>query len=196
MQAMFTENQTLVLQKNAFEDNFENFFEAVGKQILGFSRRFCGWNDADDAMQETLMAAYKNLPNTQFENDNALRGWLFRIVKNNCLMRKRQSKHAPQNLLSIDTGLENTELGTGNAIEIADYSSQPDREMLRRELKSAIDTAVESLPIEQQKVFVLREVKGFSTKEVAELLCISEQNVKVRLHRAKTALQIKLHYLN
>lgn len=189
---MISENQTLVLQKSAFEANFESFIEAVGKQILRLSHRFCGCNDADDTMQETLMAAYQHLPNTQFENDKALHGWLFRIVKNVCLMRKRQSKFAPQNFLSIDTGLENTESGIGNIFEIADYSTQPDREMHRRELNKAISQAVASLPEEQQKVFILREIEGKSTRETAEILRISEQNAKVRLHRAKNTLQSQL----
>lgn len=189
---MFSKNQTLVTQKSIFEANFENFIEAVGKQILRISRRFCGQDDADDTMQETLLAAYKHLPNTQFENDNALHGWLFRIIKNACLMRKRQSKYAPQNLLSIDTGLENTASGTGKPIEIADYSTQPDREMLRRELNGAISRAMATLPEEQRKVFVLREIEGKSTRETAEIMNISEQNAKVRLHRAKNALQSQL----
>lgn len=192
MRVVSSDNQALALLESCFEDNFEKFIEIVGKQILRLSRRFCGGNDAEDAMQETLLAAYKHLPKARFENDKALRGWLFQVVKNNCLRRKRQSKYAPGRFISIDSGLKNEESNTCKNFEITDDSIRPDREILRRELNSAISQAVATLPEEQQKVFVMREIEGRSTRETAEILSISQQNVKVRLHRAKKALQNQL----
>lgn len=139
-----------------------------------------------------MLATYLHLQHAEFENAKALSGWLLRVVRNARLMRCRRSKFAPTRLVSLSTGPVRGTEAANESFEIANYSNLPDREMLRAKTKSLIERAIESLPIEQRKVLELREVGGMTTRAFAEMLSISEQNVKVRLHRAKTALQMKI----
>ena len=182
MQTLFSEN----IFNNG---NFNNFFEQESKRIRRFSKHLCGENDSEDAFQETLIVAYQNLPRKNFENERALQSWLFRVVKNSCLMKRRRSKFAPLTFLSLESPFAFEE---SNSLEIADSSGRPDKKLMQNELKTALGEAIESLPEEQKAVFQLRELEGKSTQETAALLGISQPNVKTTLHRAKNKLQHKL----
>lgn len=104
-------------------------------------------------------------------------------------MLRRKSKFAPKRILSIDSANDEE-----TSFPIADFANQPADDLLRGELFKAVHQAVGCLPVEQRKVFVMRKIEGFSTKQTAQTLDISEENVKVRLHRAKNALQVKLQH--
>jgi len=80
--------------------------------------------------------------------------------------------------------------------EIPDPSSDPSDDLMRSELKQVIEEAVYSLPPKYKLVFNLRDMEGFSTEETSEILGISIQSVKTRLHRARLYLREKIsnHY--
>ncbi len=171
---------------------FERFFALVEKRILTFGLKVCGHvEDAKDIMQETLLSAFKALPNLEFKDAKALNVWLYKVAKNACLMMRRKSAYQPEQELSLDQFMPGKG-SEGAPIEIADWSALPDELLLKNELKEIVRRATLSLPQQYRLVLVLRDMEQLSTKEVAEVLDISEQNVKIRLHRARLLLRQEL----
>ncbi len=171
---------------------FERFFVLVEKRILAFGLKVCGHvEDAKDTLQETLLSTFKALPNLEFKDAKAFNVWLYKVAKNSCLMMRRKSAYQPEQELSLDQFMPGKG-SEGAPIEIADRSALPDDLLLKNELKEIVRRATLSLPQEYRLVLVLRDMEQLSTKEVAEVLDISEQNVKIRLHRARLFLRQEL----
>jgi RNA polymerase sigma-70 factor (ECF subfamily) len=106
-------------------------------------------------------------------------------------MKRRKSIFAPMQELSLD------ELGAGldgepRAFEIGDSSSLPEDELLRSELRVALHRAVAELPETYRAVVLLRDLEELSTEETAQILDITSDAVKTRLHRGRLALRQKL----
>ena len=120
-----------------------------------------------------------------FENFDQLRepehvkSWVFRIARNNCLMKRRKSIFAPDEELPLDDV----------AYQAMDRGEQPDVQAFRGELRQALEEAIRSLPPIYRAVVLLREVEELTTEEAAEVLDVSVDVVKTRLHRARQALR-------
>lgn len=134
--------------------------------------------DTEDLMQDSFVDAYKNL--SQFEARSGFKTWLIRIMLNNCFRKKSKSSFKNETMKEITDS--DRPLYAQSGEDTANLVS-------RRELNSIIETAIAELPHEYRMVFSLREINGCSVAETAELLNISEANVKVRLNRAKTMLR-------
>ncbi|GAA4733622.1 sigma-70 family RNA polymerase sigma factor [Flavisolibacter ginsenosidimutans] len=150
--------------------------------------RSYGFNhqDAEDLMQETHIAAYLKL--NQFEGRAAYKTWLSKIMSNKCLYK-------------LSHGVVRNEQPDENIGETANpLFSNTDAQavetiVMKREFSNFLEASLNNLAPIYRTVFVLREIEGFSVAETAELLNISEVNVKVRLNRAKTMLQEQLQHL-
>jgi RNA polymerase sigma-70 factor (ECF subfamily) len=147
--------------------------------------------DAEDLLQETLLAAWRGLD--QFEGRSSLRAWLYRIATNRCLNAMRDSqRRAPgaQHELPQPTRISEPlwlEPYPDVLLEgVADVAPGPDA---RYEAKEAIALAfvagLQHLPPRQRAVLVLRDVLGFRASEVAEMLDVSEASVNSALQRAR-----------
>ena len=134
--------------------------------------------DTEDLMQDSFVDAYKNL--SQFEARSGFKTWLIRIMLNNCFRKKSKSSFKNETMKEITDS--DRPLYSKSGEDTANLVS-------RRELNSIIETAMAQLPHEYRMVFSLREINGCSVAETAELLNISEANVKVRLNRTKTMLR-------
>lgn len=166
---------------------FEPFVTRFGPLILNFGRRMCGRRaDAEDLLQETLLKAYQSLG--RLRDPAALKGWVYRVAANTCLKLRRRNAGATKRDLSIDDLLPRPE-ARGGAPEIADWSDIPLDRLLQGELRARLEEAVLALPKDFRVVLVLREQEGFSTRETASILGISDDLVKVRLHRARLAVR-------
>jgi RNA polymerase sigma-70 factor (ECF subfamily) len=86
--------------------------------------------------------------------------------------------------------------GSNGGVEIPDWSNDPGEDLLRSELRDIIQNAIQALPPKYRLVFNLRDLEGFDTEETAEILEITPQAVKTRLHRARLFLRERLseHY--
>jgi RNA polymerase sigma-70 factor (ECF subfamily) len=151
-----------------------------------FSRSVCGHTgDAEDAVQEALIRTYRNVGSIR--DPDAFRPWLYRTVRNACLVARRKRAGEPTRLQSLDE----PRAGLNGPIErdARDPGKDPeqlaDNAALRRQLRRAL----RALPGHYREVVFLRELEGLSTQEVARVTGISEANVKTRLHRARTQLQ-------
>jgi RNA polymerase sigma-70 factor (ECF subfamily) len=126
-------------------------------------------------VQQAYLAAYRNLG--QFAGEARFSTWLTRICIHEALARGRgKTRRAEVELMAMKAEPE-APIPT------------PEQTASRRELRALLEHAVEELDEPYRLVFVLREVQQLSTEETAESLQISEDNVKVRLHRAKAMLR-------
>ena len=155
-----------------------------------FSLLVCGHaDDADDAMQEALLKTYRYA--AQIQQPEAFRTWLYRTVKNACLIGRRKRVHEPDRLMSLDEMLVSPD-GHAKSIDVPDPGRRPDEVMANSRLRRSLRRALQSLAPEYREIVFLREVEGLSTKEVATVTGISEANVKTRLHRARLMLREQL----
>ena len=146
---------------------------------------------AEDGVQEALISAFRKLP--ELEDPGALKAWLYRVTLNHCLqiLRKRGR-------LNEDMPIEHQpEFDQNNCrIEPAwTHFESPDKLMQRKDLRAIILSSIDQLPDKYRLVILLRDIEEFSTAEAAEMLQLSEANVKVRLHRARAALKVLLEPL-
>ena len=154
--------------------------------------------DAEDALQESLLAAWRGLAG--FEGRSSLRTWLFRVATNTCL---RLSSRRPRRILSFDHSparSDTRDLGepvTGPVWlepwpddEPADNEPDPAAAYLRREsVELAFVAALQHLPGTQRAVLILRDVLRFTAAEVAEILDTTPAAVNSAMQRARATVQ-------
>ena len=133
--------------------------------------------DAEDAVQEAYISAFKALPH--FKGQSKLSTWLYRIVVNACLMKIRKDKSRAKYISEKDYD---------DAI-VYDWKNDPEEEAVNSELRSTLEAGLDSLSPDLRAAVVLRDVQGLSTEESAEALNISIASLKSRLHRARILLR-------
>jgi len=173
---------------NAF-DRFVAHFRA---KIFHYSWLMCGQReDAEDVAQDTLLKIFESFD--QLREPERVRPWVFRIARNACLMKRRKSVFAPSQELSLDDFMTAIDHQGGHAkLQIADWSGLPDRQILQSEMKHVLDQAIGALPENYKSVILMRDVEELSTMETAQVLDLTEDVVKTRLHRARLAVRQKL----
>jgi RNA polymerase sigma-70 factor (ECF subfamily) len=155
-----------------------------------FSHTVCGGpSDAEDVMQEALLKTFRYVD--RIREPRAFRTWLYRTVRNACLMKRRRSVHEPVQMLSLDDVLPSAE-GIQRPIEVADSARLPDEISVNSALRRRLRRALKQLPPAYRMIVFLRDMEGLSTREVAKVTGISETNVKARLHRGRLFLRRKL----
>lgn len=155
-----------------------------------FSHTVCGGpSDAEDVMQEALLKTYLYVD--RIREPRAFRTWLYRTVRNACLMKRRRSVDEPAHVLSLDDVLPSPE-GVQRPIEVADTARGPDEIAMNSALGRRLRLALKQLPASHRMIVFLRDMEGLSTREVAKATGISEANVKARLHRGRLFLRRKL----
>jgi RNA polymerase sigma-70 factor (TIGR02960 family) len=154
--------------------------------------------DAEDALQETLLAAWRGLGG--FEGRASVRTWLYRIATSRCLDARRTASRRPKmdGPIFVSGPPEPTRMGDVVWLEpypdllldgIADRAPGPEARYESREAISlAFVTALQQLSPHQRAVLVLRDVMGFRAKEVASMLEVSDESVTSALKRARLAL--------
>jgi RNA polymerase sigma-70 factor (ECF subfamily) len=167
---------------------FERFVEHFRAKVFHYSWLMCGRpEDAEEVAQETLLHAFERFDGLR--EPERVRSWIFRIAKNACLMQRRKSVFAPAHELSVE------DLPPGD--EPAGEDRPPDATYLRAELRAVLDRVIVELPPIYRAVVLLRDLEELSTEETAQILDLSVDVVKTRLHRGRQALRQKLDcYVN
>jgi RNA polymerase sigma-70 factor (ECF subfamily) len=188
----------------ADRDDYERLVEPYRAELRAHCYRMLGSvHDADDALQDALLRAWRGLP--KFEGRSSLRSWLYRIATNTCL---DLAAKRPKRVLPIDYGPpSDPHEGPGvpltesvwvepypdDPVALGDGIAGPDaRYELRESVELAFVAALQHLPARQRAVLVLREVLGFSAKEVAETLETTVASVNSALQRARKTLGERL----
>jgi RNA polymerase sigma-70 factor (TIGR02960 family) len=194
--------RTLRLARRGDDEAFRALTDRYRRELHVHCYRILGSvQDAEDMLQETLLAAWRGLE--QYEERDSLRAWLYRIATNRCLNALRDSRRRPRESPGFPFEVpEPTRRGEPLWLEpypdtllegIAETSPGP---QARYETKEAVTlafvTALQHLPPQQRAVLVLRDVLGFRAAEVANMLESSEASVNSALQRARAALETRL----
>jgi|SRR5215467_2624393 len=140
--------------------------------------------EAEDVMQDAYVRAYQNL--ASFEGRAKFITWLTRIAIHEALSRSRRR--------SKFQSFDSSEQSQGEVMKsVISLDRSPEQEAYDRELAGVIEKAVLSLSEEHRLVFMLRDIEGMSTDETAQCLNLTQENVKVRLHRAHAKLRKQLY---
>ncbi len=167
----------------------ERLLTRVQEVAYRFSVAVCGHaDDAEDAMQEALIKTYRYA--ASIREPEAFRPWLHRTVRNACLMNRRRRAHEPKRLESLDSSpRDGVDAGR---LDPPDPGRNPEQLAANSGLRARLRSALNELPPSYRAIVFLREMQGLSTRDVAQALAISEDNVKTRLRRARKALQTAL----
>src|SRR5438874_6038885 len=140
--------------------------------------------EAEDVMQDAYVRAYEHLD--QFAGRAKFSTWLTRIAVHEALARQRRGNRYQ--------ALEPMSEQEGEPMyRFASLALNPEQQASTSEIRRLLEEAVENLPDAYRTIFVLRDVEEMSTADAAEVLEISEENVKVRLHRARAMLRKSLY---
>jgi RNA polymerase sigma-70 factor, ECF subfamily len=198
---MTSEAQLLSRAQSGDEVSFQELTKSLRGELQVHCYRIVGSvQDAEDLVQETLVAAWRGLE--RFEGRASLRAWLYRIATNRCLNhlrdRGRRLPQLPEPVEPVPLPPEPTRVREPFWLEpypdvllegIADRGQEPDARYEQREaIGLAFMVALQRLPPRQRAVLVLRDVLGFRAGEVADTLAATEVAVNRLLHRARRAM--------
>lgn len=177
------------LIERALSDDQQAYTEIVNryrKQIYHFIYRMVKDDaQAEDLTQETFIKAFRAL--ASFNSNYAFTTWLYKIASNNCIDHFRKKRLSTY---SLDTPMKSKDGELKR--DFADSDQGPESEMISKEKKTQIETAIESLPEKYRKAILLRHTKDKSYEEIAEILNVPLGTVKVRIFRAREMLKSQL----
>ncbi len=181
-----TPEQMLVMRLKAGDaEAFEELVRTAGGRLLAVARRFLRDEDAArDAVQEAFVSAFRAIQT--FDGHSQLSTWLHRIVVNASLMRLRTRQRRAEQ--SIDPLLPSFTDDGQHAETLMSWTECPERALEQKEMRIVIRAAIGELPDSYRVVLMMRDIEGLSTLEAADALGISENALKLRLHRARQAL--------
>lgn len=163
----------------------EEFVRAHTGRLLSVARRILrNEEDARDAVQEAFLCAFRALP--EFNGHSRLGTWLHRIVVNAALMKLRSRSRRPES--SIDELLPRFLEDGHHAEPVSDWGASVEQLLLRHETRARLRAALDRLPDSYRTVVLLRDIEELDTQATAAALGLSENAVKIRLHRARQAL--------
>ena len=163
---------------------FNEIFDEYHPKILEYLKRIVGSDDAEDLSQEVFDKINRGL-NT-FQGRSSLSTWIYRIATNTAIDRSRSAvckyemKHHP---FEDETSHESS-----GAMDVKS-SPATDQLVIRKEMSDCVNEFIDNLPPDYKTVIVLSDLEGVANKEIAEILGISPDNVKIRLHRARARLK-------
>ncbi len=168
--------------KSGQRDFFEILIRRYNERLYHIARGYLHDDyEIEDAMQETYIKAFENLH--QFEGRSRFSTWITRILINTALARlNRDKKHSS---INIDDLLQDEDQN----FEMLLQEQDQEQKVMRKNLLDLIENAIDHLPEKYRLVFMMRAVENMSTIDTAECLDISNENVKVRLFRAKNLLK-------
>jgi RNA polymerase sigma-70 factor (ECF subfamily) len=172
--------------------NFQKIYSAFQPRIYRYLIRLVGEFEAEDLTQEVFTKVSQALKD--FRGESQLSTWIYRIATNSAMDKLRSSsyKRTVQKRRSIETinesetTIENRDTWTG------EKEPSVEQQIIRNEMNQCIRNFIENLPGNYKSVVILSELEGLKNQEIADILQISLDSVKIRLHRARAQLRKKL----
>jgi RNA polymerase sigma-70 factor (ECF subfamily) len=162
--------------------DFQEIYVEYYPKIVGYVRRLVGGLDAEDAAQEVFVKISQALD--RFRGESSLATWIYRIATNTALDHVRKaSSHKTIQLPEEDL------VPSGTDSIPRDNEPRLDTVLIRKDMNECIRGLVNELPENYRTVLVLSDLEGFTNAEIGDILGISLDTVKIRLHRARLALR-------
>ena len=169
------------------------FMNVVNANYSRYIKKAYGYlkskSEAEDAVQNGVLSAYKKLDTVR--DVEALNSWIRRIIVNKALDILRKNKRMPEFYRNVDDVVTYSSAGLLNQPLWSEILT-PEQDIMKKENLQQLRDAIECLEDIYRIPLLLKAYEEFSIKEIAELLEISESNVKVRIHRARTKLKLSL----
>jgi RNA polymerase sigma-70 factor (ECF subfamily) len=181
------EADNLLLQRARAGDAqaLEALLERHQAQVYRFGMRMCrNPEDAKDVLQDTLLSMARGV--RDFRGASSISTWLYTVARSFCIKKRRRSKFAPDAERSLDTDM----ITEGR--QLVDPAQSPDDALASKQVEHALEQAIRSLEPIYREVLLLRDVEGLAAPEVAEVLGVSVQAVKSRLHRARLSVRAQV----
>jgi len=178
-------NDTVLLERARAGERaaLEELLERHQRRVYRFGLKMCrDPEDAKDVVQETLLAVARTVKD--FRGASSVSTWLYTIARSFCIKKRRRSKFAPEQEESLEArepGLE--------ARQVVDPGRPADEALAGRQIEGALERAIAGLDPMYREVLVLRDVEGLSAAEVGEVMGLTVEAVKSRLHRARLAVR-------
>ncbi|BCA55118.1 putative RNA polymerase sigma-E factor [Nitrospira sp. KM1] len=168
---------------------FDKLYRDHVDLLYRYAYRLCGEAEAaKDLVQETFLNAYRGF--NRFRGDARVSTWLYTIASRACMRMRRKRKGEPERELSLDEFVPTSE-GEFH-LQIPVEGLTPEEALQNKELREALDRAIQSLPKKYRMTLVLRDMEGLSAKEVGAIMGVTERAVKSRLHRARLFVRKEL----
>jgi len=173
----------------ALEGLMREYASRVYRLAFGITRNH---GDAEEVVQDVFLTLATK--SAMFEGRSAVGSWIYRITTNAALNKRRGKRHEVETSLEehLPAFMADGHREGDRSFLLADWSQNPERELLSGEARRTLERALDGLPEGYRAVLVLREVEELANEEVAELLGESIGSVKSRLHRARQALREQL----
>lgn len=174
--------------KKGNEQAFTKLVRAYEGTVYSFAYKVCRDSDkASETAQDTFINVYQKLK--QFDGRSKFSTWLYSIVTNNCLMKRRKSKLEEASRSIHEYGSD--EAQSPHELLVGEQET-PLGHAAATELRERLDQAITKLGVDYRVVFVLRDIEGLKAEEVAKILKLSVPAVKSRLRRARVFLKSEL----
>ncbi|GDX88989.1 ECF RNA polymerase sigma factor SigW [Nitrospirota bacterium] len=170
-------------------DEFGTLYRDHVDLVYRYAHRLCGETEAaKDLVQETFLNAYRGLKN--FRGDARISTWLYTIASRTCMKMRCKRKGEPEHELSLDEFVPTSE---GEfRLQIPTEGLSPEEALENKELRRALDQAINKLPKKYRMVLILCDMEEVSAKEVGTIMSLNERAVKSRLHRARLFVRREL----
>ncbi|MHB1628068.1 MAG: RNA polymerase sigma factor SigW [Bacilli bacterium] len=179
------DKQILELAQAGDMNAFSMVVESCADQLYTLAFRFLGNGpEAEDAVQETLLRVYTNLP--RYDGRFKFTTWVYRIATNVCIDRLRKRKL--ESSLDADRDDGDTE-GSDWYDRLPGYSLTPEEELLRQETSNEVQRALADLPPTYQSVLILRYIQELSLQEISDIIHLPITTIKTRIHRGREAMK-------
>lgn len=174
------------------ELDFQEIYATFQPRIRGYLSRMVGADEAEELTQEVFVKVDRALK--EFRGEAQLATWIYRIATNAALDRLRDPsfRQRARECESVDAGAEAAAELPDRNVWTGEAKPEADQQLIRREMNSCIREYIEQLPEDYRAVLVLSEVEGLKNREIAEILGVSLDTVKIRLHRARARLKESL----
>jgi RNA polymerase sigma-70 factor (ECF subfamily) len=188
--APVSEETTLLLGLRLGDERaFEELVRTQSPRLLALARRMLRCEEeAQDALQETFLSAFRALDG--FEGGCRLSTWLHRIAINACLMRLRSRARKPEE--SIEDLLPRFQQNGHPVSFFEEWAEGADEVLERKETRLLVREAIDRLPESYRTALLLRDIEDLDNQEAAELVGITPNAMKIRVHRARQALRTLL----
>lgn len=183
------EAQLLVRLHRGEDEAFTQLVRQYSGRLLATARRLLGnEHDAQDALQEAFLSAFKAIG--QFSGTAKLSTWLHRIVVNAALMKLRSRRRKPEE--SIEELLPHFDAQGEWSSRVVSWEAPSDVLLQRQETRALVRRCIDRLPETYRTTLLFRDIEELDTEEAADILGITPNAVKIRLHRARQALRTLL----
>ncbi|MFZ2198290.1 MAG: sigma-70 family RNA polymerase sigma factor [Thermodesulfovibrionales bacterium] len=168
---------------------FQPIYDAFQPKIHRYLARLAGADEADDLTQEVFMKVGQGLKD--FRGESKLSTWIYRIATNASLdhLRSRSIRQIEVSAMDSETEEE------VRYIPLQRKKSSIDQQLIRKEMNACIRNVIKELPEDYRAIIVLSELEDLGNREIAEILQVSLDTVKIRLHRARARLKKELENL-